>query len=173
MSLRVAHLFGYIVVAIAVALLARSLFPKTVTVAGEPRIFTRYDTVRTIDTAWVARIRHDTVRVNLLERVIVTVPETVRVVPELRGIRALEVGAAVGDSTLVFGFTIAPADSQYSVRRWQAQFYTQGPLKSVALDSIPRVAFYPPPGKPCRTLCKVGHYLVGAVVGAGIISAVK
>ncbi len=154
-------------VAIGGALILRSLFP--VHIPGVPRITTVYDTVRVIDTAWVTRLRHDTITVNVVERVTVTVPETIYVRPSLRGMTAVTVGARVGDSTLVMGFDFRPVgDSGYERRGWQTQYYTLGPLRSLAIDAgAPRINFYDPPGKPCGTWCKLGHYLIGASVGAG------
>jgi hypothetical protein len=155
-------------------LLLRSLFPKVVTVPGVPRIVTQYDTVRVIDTAWVTRLRRDTVRVNVTERVTVTVPETLYVLPAPeRGITAVSVGPKVGDSTLVAGFSLTPLDSGISRRGWQVQFYTLGPVKSLVLDSVPRITFYDPPPPSCRFFCKLGHYALGASVGFGLASVLR
>jgi hypothetical protein len=162
-----------LVLVIGSALIARSLFPRTVTMTGVPRIVTQYDTVRTLDTAWVVRLRRDTVRMNVTERVTVTVPETVYVARVWRGITAVSVGAQVGDSTLVQGFTAEPLDSGTAHRAWTVQFYTAGPLRSLVLDSLPRVTFYDPPLPACRFFCKVGHYALGGVVGASLMAVLK
>lgn len=165
---------------IAGAVMLRELFPKRELVASPPRIETHYDTVtaRQLDTLWRwreklvrdARAEHerDSLR-TLLERSTTSVPETVFVVTDLDGITALAVGANVGDSTLVAGFSLARLDTGYAFRRWQDQFYTTGPLKSLVLDgSMPRVTFYSPQKKPCQSGCKLKHYLTGMVAGAAI-----
>ena len=165
---------GWILLAFVAALAFRSIFPKRITTPAVPRIITQFDTVRVIDTAWVTRLRRDTLTVNVTERITVTVPETLYVVPRLDGLTALAVGEKVGDSTLVGGFSLAPADTGYEFRRWQVQFYTLGPVRSLVMDgSTPRVTFYPPPPPPCRLFCKAGHYLVGAAFGAGIVAVLK
>lgn len=163
----------WIITIIAGILLMRSLWPRTVAVPGAPRIVTQYDTVTQIDTAWVVRLRRDTVRVNVTERVTVSVPETLFVVPRLSGMVAFHAGARIGDSTLVGGFTVEPRDSGYERRQWLVQFYTLGPVRSITLDSVPRITFYDPPKPPCGTLCKAGHYLVGGAVGFGVASFLK
>ena len=155
--------------ALGLALLLRSCFP--VTVPGIPRIHTQYDTVRVIDTAWVVRLRRDTIKVNVVERVTVSVPETVYVMPTIRGITALAAGKRVGDSTIVGGFTLEPLDSGYTRRNWMAQYYTLGPVRSLVVDSVaPRITFYPPPPKPCGTWCKLGYVGIGGSFGAGAAS---
>lgn len=163
----------WIVTLIAAALLMRSLWPRTVEVPGVPRIRTVYDTVRRIDTAWIVRLRHDTVKVNVTERVTVTIPETLYVVPRTSGMVAFHAGQRIGDSTLVGGFTLVPIDSGYQRRDWLVQFYTLGPVRSLTLDSVPRITFYPPPGKPCGFFCKTQHYLLGGAVGFGVASLLK
>lgn len=164
---------GWILLALVAALAFRSIFPKRITTPAIPRIVTVWDTVKVIDTAWVTRLRRDTLTVNVTERVTVTVPETLYVVPRLTGVVAVAVGEKVGDSTLVGGFTIAPADSGYTRRGWQVQFYTLGPIRSLVVDSVPRLTFYPPPPPPCRFFCKAGHYAVGIALGAGIVAVLK
>jgi hypothetical protein len=167
MNTRIAVLVLTLVLALALGLMFRSLFPMRE--PSIPRIHTVYDTVRVIDTAWVTRLRRDTITVNVVERVTVTVPETVYVRPSLRGMTAVAVGARVGDSTVVGGFDFRPVgDSGYERRGWQAQYYTLGPLRSLIVDSgAPRIMFYDPPGKPCGSWCKLGHYLLGGSIGAG------
>ena len=165
---------GIILLAVGGFILLRSLFPKTITVVGAPRIVTQYDTVRVLDTAWITKVRHDTLKVNVTERVTVTVPETIYVLPRVeRGITALAVGEHVGDSTLVAGFSLTPLDSGISRRSWQVQFYTLGPVKSLILDSLPRLTFYPPPKPFCGVFCKLGHYVIGASVGFGLAAILK
>jgi len=100
----------------------------------------------------------------------------VLVVPRLDGMTAVLVGEKVGDSTLVGGFRLAPVDSGpgYTWRRWQLQFYTLGPVRSLSMvDSTPRITFFPPAPPPCRLLCKAGHYIVGAAFGAGVVAVLK
>lgn len=158
------------VLAIAGALILRDLFPKTVTVASPPRITTVHDTVRVVDTAWVTKLRRDTIRVNVVERVTVTVPEMVFVVPPLRGITGVTVAPKVGDSTLVAGFALSPLDTGYALNAWTARFYTLGPLKSLVIDpavTAPRIDFYDPPAPPCGFLCSAKKYAIGGLVGFG------
>jgi hypothetical protein len=163
-----------IVLVLAGALALRELFPKREIVASPPRIETRYDTVRVLDTAWITRLKHDTLTVNLTERVTVTVPETVLVVPRLSGVVGISVGERVGDSTLVGGFTLAPADTGYEWRKWQVQFYTVGPLRSVVMDgTTPRVTYFPPPAPACKLGCKLRHYATGAIFGAALWETVR
>ncbi len=155
--------------ALAGAIALRDLFPKREAVPTPPRIVTVHDTVRALDTAWITRVRHDTVQINVVERVTVTVPETVRVAPALTGLTALVVGARVGDSTIAGGFSVASTGTGYVLDRWQTQLYTLGPIKSVAVDAGGGVAaqFYDAPKPPCGPLCVAKHYLVGAAIGYG------
>jgi hypothetical protein len=150
------------------ALGVRELFPKTVVVAGPPRIETQYDTVRVMDTAWVMRVRRETVTVNVTERITVTVPETIYAAPRVVGIVALQAGAKPGDSSLVAGFTLEPLDSGYTRRDWQAQFYTLGPVRSLVVDPTPRLTFYDPPAPPCKVLCIAKYKIIGGLVGFGL-----
>lgn len=155
---------------VAGALMLRSLFPRTVPVSLPPRIRTVFDTVRAVDTVWLRRtveqLRVDTV---LLERLSVTPPETVYRVPRLEGLTGLVVAPFVGDSTVIQGFTLTPIDTGYHLGQWQGQFYTTGPVRAFAfVNGRPALRFDPPPPKPCRFLCKVGHYLVGAAVGGAV-----
>ena len=161
-----------LLVAVGLALMLRSLFPKTVLVAGVPRIETHHDTVTKLDVRWYPKfipLKLGTGTPNLIERIATTFPETVYVVPPLRGATALVVGPKVGDSTMIGGFSVTPIDSGYERRSWQAQVYTMGPLRSMLLDSAgtPQLTFYPIPGKPCGTFCKLGHYLLGGAVVGG------
>jgi hypothetical protein len=165
---------GWVLLALVAALTFRNVFPKHITTSGVPRIFTQYDTVRVLDTAWVVKVRRDTLRVNVVERVTTTVAETLYIVPGLDGVTAVAVGAQVGDSTLVRGFSLAREDTGYTWRTWQVQFYTLGPVRSLVLDgSVPRLTFYPPPPKPCRFFCKAGYFVKGAALGAGIVAVLK
>lgn len=137
-----------------------------------PRIVTQYDTVRTIDTAWVTELKHDTVyRVNVVERVTHTPPETVYRVPPLTGLLALAVGHP-GDSTLLLGFHVEPESTHYTIRRWQYQYWTPGPLKSVGFTATgtPAVDFYPPPAT-CAWRCKA-QWSGAAVLAFELLRAV-
>lgn len=163
----------WVATVVAAILLVRSLWPRTVEVPSAPRIVTQYDTVARLDTAWITRLRHDTIRVNVTERVVVTVPETIYAAPRVRGMTALHAGKRVGDSTLVGGFVLEPLDSGYTRREFLVQFYTLGPVRSVTIDSVPRITFYPVPAKPCQFFCKAGHYLTGAAIGFGVASLLK
>jgi hypothetical protein len=145
-----------------------------VEVPGVPRIVTQYDTVTQLDTAWITRVRKDTIRVNVIERVTVTVPETLRVLPpRVDGITALSVGRRVGDSTLVHGFTLAPLDTGVSRRTWTVQAYTAGPLRGLVLDSLPRFSFYPVPKRPCNLGCVAKYVGIGVLAGFGVASVVR
>ena len=63
------------VLAIAFALILRSLWPRTVEVVSPPRITTRFDTVRTLDTVHITRTLRATVFDTVfLERVITAAP---------------------------------------------------------------------------------------------------
>lgn len=155
-----------VVALLGFAIMVRTLFPKRVEVIRPPRIITVWDTVRTIDTTWLTRVRHDTVKINVLERVVVTVPETILVVPQTVGITAASIGAKPGDSSLVAGFSLTPVDSGYERRAWTAQFFTLGPVKSISLNGDrPQMNFYDPPPKGCGFWCTLGHYATGAAVG--------
>ena len=85
---------GWVLLVFVAALAFRSIFPKRITTPAVPRIVTVWDTVRVIDTAWVTRLRRDTLTVNVTERVTVTVPETLYVVPRLTGVVAVAVNIA-------------------------------------------------------------------------------
>jgi hypothetical protein len=161
-----------LVVAVAGALILRTLFPRSIARVVPPRTITVYDTVVRLDTAWVARrireTRVDTVR---LERLTVTAPETVRVCPRLAGLTFLEVPAQVGESTVALGFQTIAQDTGAVVRRWRAQWWTVGPLRALAVDSgPPRISFYPVARArpPCGVGCQLGHYATGAALGAGL-----
>lgn len=159
---------GAVVVLVAFGLIVRTLFPKRVEVVRPPRIVTVYDTVKSIDTAWITRLRVDTVKVNVLERVTVTVPETLWVFPSISAIVGASFGQRVGDSSLVAGFSIEPVDSALVHRTWVASFYTLGPVKSVVMDgNQPRLNFYDSPPRGCDFWCTMGHYLTGSAIGAG------
>jgi len=154
-----------VAVGLGIVMLTRHTPPAPIS-----RIVTEYDTVKVIDTAWVTRLTHDTVyQTNIVERVVRTPPETIRVVPPLVGVSAVAVPQKRGDSTLVLGFRLTPLDTGYAFARWQYQYWTPGPLKSIALtpDGTPAVAFYDPP-PTCDLRCK-GKVARGAVVIAEII----
>lgn len=165
-----------LVLVFGVALMTRALFPRTVTVHAPPRIVTLYDTVpgAALDTEWVPNVIHDTVKAPALPPEKVTVTETVYVarVPPLVGMTTLSMAATVGDSSLVAGFTVTPADSGgYNLRRFSNQYYTAGPLKAVFLEhGIPRLTFYDPPPPSCLTGCRIKDYATGMGIGAGIVT---
>lgn len=150
----------------------RELFPKTVRVVTPPRIETRFDTVKTVDTLWLRRqVRVDTM---LLERLSVTPPETVKVAPRLMGFTGLVVAPFIGDSTVVQGFTVVPTDSGYAVGRFQGQFYTTGPVRALAIvNNRPAISFGPPPAPPCKIGCQLKHYGTGAIFGAALWEALR
>lgn len=166
--------WAIVVVVVAGALALRELFPKTVRIVTPPRIETRFDTVKTVDTLWLRRqVRVDTV---LLERLSVTPPETVRVVPRLRGVTQMVVAPFIGDSTVLQGFLVFPtgADSGYALQHWQAQFWTAGPVRALAfVNGRPALEFGPPPKPPCGFGCTARHYLTGAAFGAALWEALR
>lgn len=139
-----------------------------------PRIRTVHDTVLQLDTAWVERVREvlrvDTI--NLTEVVTLTVPETVTVVPRIACATSLDVPPAWGDSMMVGGLRIEPGDSSYILTKWQAQYFSTGPLRSMLVDSIPpRVSFWPPPPQPergCGFFCSLKKYTLGGIGGYGL-----
>jgi hypothetical protein len=150
---------------VAGALLLRELFPKREVVASPPRIQTIHDTVRAVDTLWLRRqVRVDTV---LLERLSMTPPETIYQAPPLVGLTALVVPPFVGDSTVLQGFRLIPADSGYTLTHWQAQFWTAGPLRAVGfVNGTPAVRFDPPPPKPFGFFQRVKLVVLGMGIGA-------
>jgi len=154
-----------LVLIVAGALLLRELFPKREVIASPPRITTVHDTVRAVDTLWLKRqVRVDTL---LLERLTITPPETVRIAPPLVGMTGLVVAPFVGDSTVLQGFRGSPVDSGYAVIRWQAQFWTAGPVQAVGfVNGTPAVRFGPPPPKPFGLLQRAKLVLIGLGLGA-------
>lgn len=141
-----------------------------------PRIHTVHDTVtlENFDTAWVERVREVTRvdTINLTEVVTVAVPETVTVVPRIACATSLDVPPTWGDSTMIGGLRIDPMGSDYTLTKWQAQYFTTGPLRSVMVDSVPpRVAFWPPPPRPkkgCGFFCSLKKYALGGITGYGL-----
>ena len=165
--------YAPLVLAVAFALILRSLWPRTVEIVTAPRIVTRYDTVRTLDTVHITRTLTRTVwDTTILERVVTAAPETLRVLPpRTLGLTFLSVPDRAGDSTIARGFQLMPVDSVIERWQWETQWWTPGPLRILALDTFPpRVSFgtFPQPGKDCGFLCKAGHYLVGAALGAAL-----
>jgi hypothetical protein len=132
-----------------------------------PRIVTQYDTVKVIDTLWVTKLKHDTVyKVNIVERVVHTPPETVTVMPKLSGVKDVWIAPKRGDSSLVYGFSVMPLDSagrHYAFTQWQYQYWTKGPLRSLNLvNGTPAMTFDDPPPS-CDLNCKA-HVAGGAIV---------
>lgn len=167
-----AQAVAVVVLVVAAALAGRALFPKTVKVPTPPRIVTQYDTVEVIDTTWVTRVVHDTVKAKPLpaEKVVVTVPVYVERAPKLVGITALSIAQAIGDSSLAVGFSLAPQDSGYALRRFTSQHYTTGPLRSLVLgaDGLPRLSFYDPVPPPCTLGDKVEYGGIGGGISLGL-----
>lgn len=160
-----------LVLAVAFALIVRSLWPRTIEIVTPPRIITQWDTVLRLDTVAILRTiretRWDTI---YLERVLTSAPETLRVLPpRTLGLTFLSVPDRAGDSTVARGFELVPLDSGLTRRQWTAQWWTPGPLRVLALDTFPpRVSFgtFPQPGKDCGFLCKVRGYGLGMILGA-------
>jgi len=136
-----------------------------------PRIVTVHDTVKAIDTLWITKLKHDTVqKVNIIEKVTVTKPETLYKFIPISGLTALHVPNKWGDSTLAYGFRGAPLDSGYTLNYWQYQYWTPGPLRSLTVGPSGAVVtdFYKPP-PTCDLKCK------GKIAGvsAGITLLIK
>lgn len=126
-----------------------------------PRITTVYDTVRELDIRWrdrpTAEARTDTFRV--IERVTVTVPETVLVdTGTWRGIQFVSVPVERGDSMLIEGATVVrDSAGTLTQRQWRVQAWTAGPLRLISLDSFPpRLSFWPPPTPARSSRCGAG-----------------
>jgi hypothetical protein len=157
------------------AVLGATTFKRTVVKQLPPRIVTQHDTVRQIDTLWKVqwrdKVKHDTV--NVVEKVTVTVPETVQVVPKLTGLTSLIVGTSIKDSTLMEGFTIQPAESsKVAVRRWVGQYYTSGPLSALFVDSVPpQVHFGTFPEPPRCSITNGGLSYAGK--GAAVVEILR
>ena len=156
-----------LVTAIGAALIGRLLFPVEVDRPVDvPRIITVHDTIETIDTTWITRVRTDVIRdtINLVEVVTVERADTLYQCPPVLGVYALEIPNVWGDSTLVGGFKLTPVDTGYTYERWRAQYFTPGPLRAMIADSLPPVmSFWPaPPICRCNSLTKT---LIGAAGG--------
>jgi hypothetical protein len=159
-----------IVLVVGAAIIGRTLFPVTKTVVAPPVIVTVRDTVKSVDTLFIRRIKTDTL---WLTRVSVTPPETVKVAPPLTGLVLLSVGEHVGDSTIAQGFNLAPIDTGYTVHLWRATWWTPGPLRAIRIvGQTPQAAFWSAPEvvKPCKFFCKVSHYVVA---GGSVWAACK
>jgi hypothetical protein len=133
-----------------------------------PRIVTIHDTVTRIDTQWITRLTHDTVTVykkqNIVERITVTKPVFVKLLPQIAGLTALSVPQKTGDSTLAYGFRVMPSDSGYNTLNWQYQYWTPGPLRSLTVgpSGATVASFYDPPAT-CNLKCK-GEWAAGGAV---------
>ena len=122
-----------------------------------PTIVTQYDTVKVIDTAWITKLKHDTIyKQNIVERYVYQKPETVKVFTPLNGLLAVFVPQRLGDTTRAFGFKMQKPDSNYLLSYWEYDFWTTGPLRSMRLLSTGGVAtdFYDPP-ETCDKKCKL------------------
>jgi len=168
MTKREVLMLGIIAGLIAVAIAGRK--PQLVPI---PLIVTRYDTVRVIDTAWVATLKRDTVyKTNIVERVVTTPPKTVTVVPPLNAVTSVSVGKQRGDSSLLLGVSVLPKnDGTYTIMHWERQFWTPGPLHSIRMvGQTPAVTFYDPP-PTCPLKCKA-HWAGGAVLVVELLRTV-
>lgn len=170
--------YAPLVLAVAFALMVRSLWPRTVEVVTPPRIRTVYDTVTVLDTLAITRtIRRTQWDTVYLERVVTTVPETLRVLPpRTLGLIFLSVPERAGDSTIARGFELVPRDSLIERRAWETQYWTPGPVRVLSLDTFPpRIDFgaFAPAVRPCRLFCKLGHYAVGMALGAAAWEVVR
>lgn len=163
------NLIFTIVFALAVGLGMRSLFPihsDAIVIQRPGRIV--YDTVKSIDTIRIAVLRKTTDTL-WLDRVTVTQPETVYVLPPLVGLKALSVPKAYGDTMTAFGFELRPdTGASYITRDWSATWIYPGPLRAIVADTFPpRASFWPAPSprRDCGILCKLSHYAVGGAGG--------
>lgn len=160
--------------AIFIVLVASIIWINPHRVTTVPRIVTIHDTVKVIDTAWVTKLKHDTVyKTNITERITVTPPETIKVFvhPDtVSGIFAVSVGQHVGDSTLVLGAKYIWLDSLLLHSHWQYQYWTPGPLRSLVItpSGAPSVDFYKPVAE-CDMKCR----LKIAGIGAATITLVR
>ncbi len=155
---------------IAVSVALGAIFFSKKTTTQIPRIITQYDTIKTIDTAWVTKLKHDTVyKINIVEKITVTPPETVKVLAPTAGAVAVSVPKKIGDSTLIYGFRVLPADSGYLVNHWQYQYWTSGPFKSLVVgpSGATTVDFYRPM-PTCGLKCKV-KWGVGFTLGIELV----
>jgi hypothetical protein len=161
-------LLGGLALALTISVLTRPGRQQVI-----PTIVTRYDTVSMTefvhDTQWVTKLKHDTVyKVNIVEKVITTPPETLRVFYTTSGVTALRVGEKFGDTTKVLSFTLAPKDSsppRFLLTRYQYNYFTPGPLASLALspEGKPVVGFYDPP-PVCNLSCRAKYTGAGAAI---------
>ncbi len=156
----------WVILGVIGILLVRQFFPRTVEISTPPIIRTVRDTVRTLDTAWVVKLRTKTDTLYR-ERITVTLPETVYVAPRLWGLTALNVAPQRGDTTVAQGFSIEPGDSgQLLTMDWRVQWWTPGPLRGLTiLPNDVRAQWGEPPKPGCGFLCAVKKYAIGA--GAG------
>lgn len=158
-----------LIFAFAVAFVVRSLFPvhSDAVVIRQPAEIV-YDTVKSIDTVWVPKLRRQTDTL-WLERLTVAQPETVYALPTTIGLKALLVPQAVGDTMVALGFQLKPSgDSAYITQQWSATWVTPGPLRAIVADTFPpRASFWPAPPivHGCGLLCKLSHYAIGGAGG--------
>jgi len=155
-------------------LVGRRLCSQTVAQVSPPRLVTVWDTVARLDTLWRTRwrasVQWDTV---LTERVIVSQPETVYVMPEAVGMTLVQVPATVGDSTVVEGFALRLVDSTVERRDWRARYWTAGPLRELSADTLPpRIRFDPPSAREpvrrsCGFFCRAQTLVLGVSLGYG------
>jgi hypothetical protein len=156
----------WIILAIVGIVLVREFFPRRVEVIMPPRITTIHDTIRSLDTLWITKLKTKTDTLYQ-ERITLSLPETVFVTPRVWGLTALSVAPKVGDSTLAQGFSLEPGDSGQTVRmNWRVQWWTPGPLRALVVspDGV-RVGWGPPPKPGCGLFCALKKYALGA--GAG------
>lgn len=163
-----AKTIAYAVVVLGAAIIARDLFPKTVTKTLPPIFKLVHDTVQAFDTVRVkAAIKKTKPDTTWLERFTVTPPETVAVAPNVSGVERLLVGK-LGDTTVAYGHELLALDQGYQFHEWRATWYTPGPLQSLSFDSlggVPLASFGPPPPKGCGFFCAAKKYAVGGVTG--------
>ena len=154
---------------LAAGLAGRLLFPRTVEVASPVVIHAIHDTVEKLDTVRITKLVQS-VKVDTawLERETVAKPETVTVVPDMRGVTAIFIPKHVGDTSRVLGFEVRPLGAgHYTMNEWTSAFYTPGPFAALKVnaDRTVSVAWYKPAPPPCTFWCKASAFGVGAAVG--------
>lgn len=158
-------------VGLAIGLAIWQACPKEKTVRLDPVIVTEWDTMSQLDTVWLERVRREVDTVNLVQRVIVQVPETVFVTDSSPGayevgITAIEAPLSWGDTLQVRGFHSVWFERGLVTSWWETRHFVKGPIRSVIVDSVPPlVSFYDiPEPSECNTICKAKLIALSAPV---------
>lgn len=163
-----------VVIGVGIVGLAWAMWPPK-TVYTPPEIVTRWDTIAVLDTAWIDRVRIDTINLTrevLVQRtdtVLLARVDTVWALDPIVGINAVSVGEEWGDTTRIAGFKLTAESDTLRLRRWQTTHFTAGPLGGIVVDSIPPLVwFHPMPPDPCRFGCKAKIAGIGGLTGAAV-----